>query len=294
MWTKLLIKTAIDWIEIRLRPLWGFDQWILLFDYGDELSTDMSRFERIVPPKDRGWADPFVVFINDRHYVFLEEIVYATGKGRISCMEITAPGQWEEPRPVLEQEHHLSYPFLFEFEERLFMLPESRTAKVIEVYECMEFPTRWELRHTLMKDVVAVDSTLHHHGDRWWLFCNIVETPGGSSCDELFLFSADSPLSDVWTPHPLNPIISDATRARPAGRLFTHEGQLHRPSQNCTPIYGYGFGLNAVDVLSDTDFEERRVSSTSPDWDARIVGTHTFNFESRMTVADALLRRRRW
>ena len=293
-WANLLMTTTLDWIRIRLRRLWGFDQWIILFDLGHDFSTDLSRFEMIVPPKDRGWADPFVISANDRHYVFLEEILYATGKGRISCMEISATGQWEKPRPVLEREHHLSYPFLFEFEERLFMLPESSKARVIEVYECKEFPMRWELSKTLMSDVVALDSTLHYDGDRWWLLCNMVETSGGSGCDELFIFHSDSPLSDRWTPHPHNPVVSDATRARPGGQLFTREGQLYRPSQNCTPIYGYGFGLNAVDTLDDTEFEERLVHSAAPNWDARILGTHTFNFHGGMTVADALLRRRRW
>ena len=40
---------------------------------------------------------------------------------------------------VLEKDYHLSYPFLFEDNDELFMIPETATNKTIELYKCEEF-----------------------------------------------------------------------------------------------------------------------------------------------------------
>ena len=133
-------------------------------------------------------------------------------------MEIDEEGRWKQPYPVLERPYHLSYPFVFEHDGNTYMLPETAANGTIELYECEEFPHRWVLKKTMMEGVYAVDSTLHFHEGRWWLFTNIRDNEGASSDDELFLFFADSPLAENWTPHPLNPIVSDASCARPAGR----------------------------------------------------------------------------
>jgi hypothetical protein len=270
------------------------EQWILLISRRDEPSLSLWRFEEVVPPQDRFWADPHVIARDGRYYVFLEEFVYAAGRGRIACMEVDRHGGRGEPYPVLERDYHLSYPFVFEHAGRLYMVPETFSRNVVEIFECVDFPRRWEPRGTLMQGVRAADATLHFHSGRWWLFCTLVENEGASGWDELFLFHADSPLSDRWEPHPMNPIVSDASRARPAGRIFEYNGHLYRPSQDCTPIYGTGFNLSEIEVLNEREYRERVVTSAYPRWNRRFFGTHTFNFAAGLTVADAVQRRSRW
>jgi len=100
------------------------------------------------------------------------------------------------------------------------MLPETASHRTIEVYRCLEFPNRWVFDRTLMDQVSALDTTLFPYQGRWWMFTNLKENEGASSWDELFLFSADQPLSVHWEPHPGNPIVSDVRRARSAGAIF--------------------------------------------------------------------------
>ena len=144
-----------------------------------------------------------------------------------------------------------------------------------------------------MENCDAVDSTLFQWQGKWWLFANRKETVGVSSWDELFLYSSDSPLSDNWTPHPKNPIVSDVKSARPAGRLFVRNGRIYRPSQNSANRYGYGFNICEICKLTDTDYEEKIVSKVEPKWDMNIVATHTINYESGLTILDGQIRRRR-
>ena len=62
---------------------------------------------------------------------------------KVPLIEIGADGRWSTPVRVLERDHHLSYPFLFEHEGVLYMVPETAQAGTVELYRCTEFPLRW-------------------------------------------------------------------------------------------------------------------------------------------------------
>ena len=154
-----------------------------------------------------------------------------------------------------------------------------------------------------MREVVAVDATLVEHAGKWWLFANIKENEGASDCDELFLFHAATPVSENWVPHPLNPVISNARQARPAGNCFSHDGMLIRPSQESSrsfsnkissSAYGNKLIFNEIVELSESNYREERIAAVAPDWNDRLVAIHTFNRAGTLNTADAKLWRWRW
>ncbi len=267
------------------------DQWILLFDMHDGLSSSLWRFKRIVPPRDRFWADPHVVYRDGRYHIFIEEFLHGSGKGHIAVIEMDETGRYSKPTTVLERPYHLSYPFVFEWNGDYYMIPESSANNTVEVYKCVEFPTRWVFCTTLMENISAFDATPFFDGQRWWLFTNIRERQGASELDELFLFYADTPLSGHWTAHAANPVVSDVRRARPAGRIFEYRGQLYRPSQDSSRGYGYAVKINRLVTLSETEYREEEVSAIEPHWANDIRGVHTLSHAHRLTVVDARLRR---
>ena len=170
------------------------------------------------------------------------------------------------------------------------MLPETAQNRTLEVYRCVRFPDQWEFVKTLMDDIYAVDATLFEYENKWWLFVN-VKNEGGSSLDALHLFFGDDPLSNHWTPHPLNPIVCDIHSARPAGRIFLQDGKIIRPSQDNSRRYGYAIQFNRIVKLSETDYEEIIESAFEPPRRARILATHTFNRTNDLVVVDAVIRR---
>jgi len=288
LWKKLLQKCRRKWNDALY-----FMQWFLLYDIREGISTSFWRFKHITPPKDRFWADPFIVARDNKYYVFIEEFLYATQKGHISLIVMNKDGSFEPPVRVLEAPYHLSYPFVFEFESNLYLIPESSANRTVELYKCMAFPLKWEFQRNLMNNCQVVDTTLFQWQGKWWMFVNQIQTVGASSWDELFLHYSDSPFSDNWTPHQRNPVVSDARSARPAGRLFVRNGRLYRPSQNCSGHYGYGFNICEITKLTETEYEEKIVSRVEPKWDKNIVSTHTINYEDGLTIIDGQLRRRR-
>lgn len=288
---KLLGKNILGKVWQKLAVRLYFDQWILLYSFEDDVSSSLWRYKRIIPPNDRFWADPHPIKRDGRFFVFFEELVYAEGKGHICVLEIAPDGTVGPPQKVLEEPFHMSYPLLVESDHRLFMIPETGEDKTIKLYECEEFPDRWAFRKNLMENVSAYDATVFFRDGRWWLFATMVEIEGSSTDDELFLFYSDSLDSDDWTPHPLNPIVSDVRNARPAGPLFERNGKLFRPAQNCAKRYGYGFNLNLIEELNELDFRETPVCQVTPEWSDDVVATHSFCHIDGLTLTDAQIRR---
>lgn len=286
-----LWRWAWDQFKTRLSRQLFHKQWILQYSFGPLGSHSFRKFGKIIPPADRFWADPHVVYRDGKYFIFVEEFLYKARRGRIAVIEMSSDGSWKPPVVVLEKPYHLAYPFVFQWEGEYYMMPDSSWNSTVERYRCVDFPYKWELESVLMKGLRAPDPTLFHHEGLWWLFVNAVEVPGSSSYDELFLFYADHPLSQEWRPHPCNPVVSDVRRARPAGGLFRYNGGIYRPSQDCSITYGYGIRISEVLALTPKYYEEREVAFIEPKWDPRISGTHTISHAGGLTVIDALWRR---
>jgi hypothetical protein len=279
-------------VASRWRELGWQRQWQIGYAFGDGVRPDLQQLRYLVPPRDRFWADPFVIADGDRHFIFLEEYQYRTRRGRIVAIEVDerdAPGA---PVSVLERPYHLSYPFLFRWRDALYMLPESAENGTVELYRCEELPSRWRLDRVLLTNVRAYDATLWRHADRWWMFVNIAP-PGTDGNDELHLYSCATPLGP-WTPHPGNPVVVDTRRARSAGPLFVLDGVLYRPSQDCSLAYGHSISINRVDVLDEHDYRETSIERIEPGWRRDILCVHTLGGSGRLRVVDVLVKRARW
>ena len=284
------LRRIVRKLDKTLSSVFFIDQWVILTARDlDFSSLRWDAFTPLFPEKDRYWSDPFVVQREDRYFVFVEEKLYAEGRGRIACLELDAAGGLVRRQVVLQRDYHLSYPFVFEHGQELYMLPESAENRTLELYRCVSFPDKWESVKVLLRDMYAVDATLLEHAGRTWLFTNIREE-GGSSLNALHLYWADDPLSQTWNAHPANPIVRDLGSARPAGRIFMHDGTLIRPSQDSTRRYGHSLRFNRITTLNEAQYSEESVAAFKPAGGA-IRATHTFNQAGGLTVIDAVIRR---
>ena len=96
-------------------------------------------------------------------------------------------------------------------------------------------------------------------------------------------------ISSKWTANPINPIVSDARSARPAGPFFTHNGILYRPSQDSSRRYGYALNLNRVDILTERDYAETLVEKILPQ--AGYLATHTYSRTKNWVFMDSVTRK---
>ena len=292
---RLLLRLLARFVSRFGSKLWSFDQWFLAYRFKtspNDANNAFYKFKKLIPPKDRFWADPFPIKVGDKYFIFIEEFIYERDKAHISVIEIDKQGNATEPVKVLERDYHLSYPFILEWNGEYFLMPETSENGTVELYRCVSFPNEWKLEKVLLEGNNPADATLAEIDGKWWMFVNISSAGVKKNWDELHIFSSESPLGP-WRAHRRNPVKSDVRCARPAGHLFRINGNLYRPTQDCSKHYGYGISINRVNHLTPDEFYEEEVSKILPEWDKRITGTHTLNSYEDLTVVDCLQRRRR-
>lgn len=273
------------------------DSWswfILMKKNPQPLPFSAAGLTPVIPPRDRFWADPFLVSEGGRTLLFVEEFIYRNSKGHISVLELDDKFRVVGTEKLLEMPYHLSYPFVFEHQHVWYMIPETSGNKTIELYRCDRFPDKWSFVMNLMEEVDAVDSTLFFHEGKWWLFTAISEWPGFTDYKELFLFYSDDLFTTKWKPHPCNPVVTDVQTARPAGRIFRQNGKIIRPSQDCSIRYGRAVNLNQITILNENSYAEKALLNIEANWDKDLKGVHTFNLDKDMTVVDAYRYRNRF
>jgi len=273
-----------------IQKLLFVDQWVIAykFDADTDETQSLSGFTWLMPPKDRFWADPFPVEKDGRYFIFFEELMFDSGKGHISVIEVDAAGRQTQPVKVLEEKHHLSYPFIFEWDGVYYMIPESGEKRCVKLYRCARFPDQWLPDRMLIENIRAVDATLHQIGDKWWMFVN-VSPEGVEIYDELHLYYANSPFGP-WLPHYRNPVVSNVMYARPAGYLFERDDQLFRPAQICAPIYGAGLSFNRILRITPEEYVERETRKIFAGTEIKAHGIHTWNKAGSLRVIDCFVR----
>ena len=173
---------------------------------------DLTGFRWIESPKGRFFADPFMIELDGKLWVFFEDFDYATQRGRISCAQVLEDGI-SDPTSVLERPYHLSYPCIFPSGNELYMIPETSSNGTVELYRCVRFPDRWNFEKELFK-APAVDTTIWIDENLYWFFVTVREPRGFGT--QLWLFYATT-LTGDWTPHPGNPISTNVVK-QPRGR----------------------------------------------------------------------------
>ena len=287
-----MAHTAVRGATARARSAWWQDEWFVAVRERSADGRVVGPLHALPNPPGRYLADPFPIAVGGRHHLFVEDYSRAAGRAVISVCEAGGDGAWSPPRTVLERDHHLSYPFVFEHDGEVYMLPETGEAGRVELHRAVAFPDRWELDRVLLEGLTALDATLHVGDDGLlWLFTHVVAGHGDRG--ELHLHSAPS-LHGPWRPHPANPVVSDPGTARPAGRLYRHGGVLVRPGQDCSRRYGGAVVLCRVDALTPEAYRETPIGRIEPDWTGGLAGTHTFTFDSRYECLDGLRRVRRY
>lgn len=277
----------IERLRVRRYRRRFVERWILTYKSAP-FATDFENFEKILPPAGYFWADPCLVQHDDQLYVFFEEADIATGKGHIAVATLNSNGRMVDNRTIISDRHHLSYPIVFRWNDRYYLVPESGENGRIDLYVCDQFPYEWRFCSTLINNIKGYDATFLEFDGRWWMFVNVQSVEGASTWDELHIFFSDSPVSDTWTAHSQNPVVSDVRSARPAGPVFQREGKFIRPSQNCASRYGYGLNFFEIETLTPECYEERLIERIVPAENSGSLAIHHYSSVGNVTFSDSI------
>ena len=142
----LLIKISYRKLINKLYPNMV---WNVYFKNTDIKSSSFKNFIKIKNPKNKWFADPFLFKSNDITYLFVEDYDVKLKKGSISVFTLNK-NKYEFLGKVLEESFHLSYPYVFNYEGEIYMIPETSSQHCIKLFECVEFPIKWEFKKNII------------------------------------------------------------------------------------------------------------------------------------------------
>jgi hypothetical protein len=280
------VESAVRKIE---RILLGEYVWSLAFARQDTPYIDYSTAGVINSSGADFIADPFIYIWNENIYIFFEKFNYGRGLGEIWCGRLTENGIIDNQVALVEN-FHLSFPYMFEYQGRLFMCPETSQLGEVRVYECESFPQLWKFHSTIFEKHSAVDSLLFEWESKWWLVTNVDITGTNEFTTFLNIYYADTPLSKDWMPHKLNPVVTSAAKARNGGG-FIYKGERFRVAQvQGKNHYGKTYSINKLVRLDVEHFEEEK-STFEPNLSSpHIHGSHHLDYKNGIAITDLEIR----
>lgn len=239
---------------------------------------------QVLPHSEKFWyADPLLWEKEGREVVFLERMDRYTGRGCIVCVDITG-GVWSEPKPVICEEYHMSFPMCFEWGGELYMIPETEENCSVNLYRCVSFPEKWEKAGEYLKGRKLVDSVVWDKGE-----------------DRIcFLASEYNPEDDFYTRFYRYELLrkGNAVEVRDLGRVSSEytlssrmagpvtEEQMAPVQRSTSGVYGYSVQF----CKKDEEIPGQQVKELLPaefeHMGHKLLGVHTYSQSSHYEMID--------
>jgi hypothetical protein len=274
-----LLKLFIHKIRFKWQLLFQQENWIIGYKHPGE------KKRRYIAPLQEGeyFADPFTFNDHNKNYILAEHFSYKTLKGNIVLIE---PGM-NRVHTLIEKTTHLSYPYIFEEDGQLFVMPEEANSGQLNMYKWNSENKTLDFEKTLL-DLPAVDASMLKYENLYYLFMGI---KGNLPNEKLFIYYAPQ-LEGPYTPHAANPVKVNPEGARMAGGFIFENGEILRPSQSSVESYGEKIIFQKITRLTTTEYEEEFYSEMKPEPDDPYrCGLHNFHATPSLEVVDLKTRK---
>ena len=218
---------------------------------GVEVISQVSLKEVPVVSSYRDYADPF--FSIDGELLRLEAISKKSCLGDI--LEVNLKDMNKQRVIITDKGKHYSYPFVFVYEDKEFIMPEvsSHSSQyVVSLDSNKESP----IFIKGFENKKIVDATLYQKDGWWYLFFGFKQ----NSHNELNLWIS-SDLRNTFKPHPNSPICLSPVKARMGGKIKLINNRLIRFGQNNEGEYGESLSVLEIKELTPTNYAEKHQGS---------------------------------
>ena len=101
----------------------------------------------------------------------------------------------------------MSYPFVFNFKNKFYLVPESYEDLQTSIYESVKFPYEWKKINTIFKGEKIADTTIFFKNKKFWIFVNKSKKDLNEFNKNLFIYSSKDIKFNNLTPHSKNPVL---------------------------------------------------------------------------------------
>ena len=245
------------------------------------LSDPAFQPQYVLPARARRWAaDPMLAEEAGKTWLFYEAV--EDDHGHIEAAEVLPDCSLGEATVILKDECHYSYPFVFQWDGRWYMIPESSSQCEVALYVSEEFPFKWKKEAVLLQEA-AVDTTVFQLEEQWYLLTFLPVAGSERVTPKVYRLNGMKLEPMQW--EYFNPL-----RVRGAGRPFRYRGDLIRPVQVSTDVrYGDRVAFVKMEV-SGNQYREIPLQDLTPEAvKARAQfydGLHTYNASEHYEVID--------
>ena len=226
-----------------------------------------GKTQDIPSPRYAYWADPFIWERDGQLWIFAEEFSFAKDRGHLVAIGLDDDLAVSSVVPVvfspsfMALDCHASFPFLFEQDGTVYMIPETHQRGSVDLFVSERWPDRWRLVRRLVFGVDAADTMVVQHEGLWFLLTSVERTLPNR---QLEIYYTSNLMTGAFTPHPVNArgLYGQARHGtgRNAGFLGRlHDGTLARLMQLSERYYGEGLSPMRISQLSPDAFAEQPV-----------------------------------
>lgn len=273
------IKQIISRIRFNLNDLFRYEKWAVGLIRTDQeiFIENISLHENAAIFKfksaDTYPADPFALQTDKGLRIFFEKYDYKKQNACISSVMYEETKGFFNEKPVISDNSHRSFPFIFENGGKIYLIPEQIETGRTDLYEWDETQESLQYINTLLNEPLA-DPVLYYYNNVWWLFGS---KPGKNINNTLDLYFSHT-FSGEFKPHPQNSIVCNPTGARMAGNLVSKNGKLFRPGQDSHIYYGQRICMFEIIQMTETSYTERFSRYIRPHKNSNLrKGIHTLN-----------------
>lgn len=254
------------------------------------LLNDVDTTFKIIKNSYRYWAaDPFIINYNGETYIFAELYDYIHRKGVIGYAKFEN-GSFKKWHPIIEEDYHLSFPFIFKYNGEIYIMPESNSSNSLYLYKAVEFPAKWEKQKELLSNIKIVDTVPFSYNNNNNYAFTLRINSGDKNSMHIIKFD------DCGATFMEKAITRDDTISRMAGRVIKNGTTMIRVAQNCEYDYGTGIVFIEFHFDEDNNYKERILKKISYrdvllDRKMFVNGLHTYNFNDDFEVIDVKTKR---
>lgn len=143
--------------RILLKKIVGYEE---IYTVGIRPLNSKESYKCIPYDKDYWYADPLTFKYKDQWYLFTEAFDRDRAIGRIAVSEIDNKCNISAPEIIISEDYHMSFPYVFEWNDTIYMIPETSENNTINLYKSIDFPYKWELVTGLHTEDGFVDGVI--------------------------------------------------------------------------------------------------------------------------------------
>lgn len=253
---------------------------------------DEIRDYKLIDVKKNFWlADPFVYTKDGVTVAFFELMSQQKHKAMLAAKQIL-PTEGEL-KVIYEFPGHTSYPCVFEHNDALYMIPETGVNRTVELFQCTQWPYKWEKKCNLIENLFTADCTPFKIEDQWYLFVYVLDK---SVKPRDLMIGKFNPENGTVTDLKLAKHYEDLL-GRPGGHCFEENGKKIRVVQPSNVYYSEKIEFFEFDYKNE-EFSETKIGEMVPknirldNPKVKIVGTHTFNRYGNIEIIDVLTKKK--